>query len=149
MSDKKRSRTEEPKSDPLDGKYSLEGTRYAGLQRQVQEMVRKQKGDVPSGGAGKNKHNKRNTDLKKRPSTQSKEVREDKRESEKPTKKSRVEEREKISQSSVSSVTGPVDPKTEPFVNDNTVYVAGLPFTASEEEVRSFFSEAGQVLELR
>lgn len=35
------------------------------------------------------------------------------------------------------------------FVNDRTVYVEGLPFASNEGEVRSFFSECGQILSVR
>eukprot|EP01031_Cornospumella_fuschlensis_P038930 gene38930-47356_t len=153
MSDKKRGRAEGPQSDPLDGKYSLEGTRYAGLQKQVKDMIRKQKGDAPnnSGGA-KKKLNKKNGDFTKKSATQSKNVHEDKSESpNKPPKRPRIEENPQPQRTTaaVTAAVGPVDPKAEPFVNENTVYVAGLPFTASEEEVRGFFAQAGQVLELR
>lgn len=48
-----------------------------------------------------------------------------------------------------SSLPVVTNPNQGAYVNDRTVYVEGLPFASNEGEVRSFFSECGQILSVR
>lgn len=52
-----------------------------------------------------------------------------------------------VSQSVNANVSPPAG--SEEYVNNRTVYVQGLPFTATEQDVRNFFKECGDISSIR
>ena len=51
--------------------------------------------------------------------------------------------------SSTASAAVPAPPGSEGYINDKTIYIQGLPFAATEEDVRSFFKEVGEIESIR
>lgn len=173
---RKRSRDEAAKAPSKADKYSLEGTRYGSLQKQVERMIRDRKGEgnqSNTGGSPQRRPSAQRPGMKNKKWKQKKV--EEKTEDSSSHRESgeqggtrgasdagdsseRAAKKAKGPGSSASTPAGakssiaanePVSSSAQPFVNDRTVYIQGLPFTATEEDVRQFLSEAGTIVSMR
>jgi nucleolin len=53
------------------------------------------------------------------------------------------------SAASSSATNAPPPPGSEEYINNRTVYVQGLPFTATEQDIRTFFKDVGDIASIR
>lgn len=71
------------------------------------------------------------------------------------TPKHRVEETSSlvkisnISKQDATKASDSVPASNDEFSNDRTVYVQGLPFTSTEEDISLFFKNVGQIISIR
>jgi hypothetical protein len=71
------------------------------------------------------------------------------------TPKHRVEETSSlvkisnISKQDATKTSDSVTASNDEFSNDRTVYVQGLPFTSTEEDISLFFKNVGQIISIR
>eukprot|EP01039_Chlorochromonas_danica_P008674 gene8674-9557_t len=148
---KKRPRSDNDGSETSAEKYNLLDTPYAGLQKQVERMIRARKGgdsqdSKPMGGRPSKSPQHNNKKKARRTGEKAgKEAAKDDS-----SKQESVPQPRKPSPAPSPSPSASSDnPLAQQYTNDHTVYIQGLPFTASEEEVRAFFQEAGTIVSLR
>lgn len=145
---KKRPRSDNDGPEMPAEKYNLLDTPYAGLQKQVERMIRARKGESQDSKSKPSKspqHNK-----KRARKTSEKAGKEAAKEESVPQPRRQAAASNPPSASpSPSASTSSDNPLAQQYINDHTVYIQGLPFNASEEEVRAFFQEAGSIVSLR
>lgn len=69
-------------------------------------------------------------------------------------KKKQNDEKDQPVRSAARAKVEPTIPEVVPesaqsYTNDKTVYIQGLPFTCTEEEVRTFFKDVGEIVSIR
>lgn len=120
---------------------SFEGTRFEKLQNSIKnEISRKKK----SSGSGKGVVKAERS--AKVPRTKQDEIRAN--ENQLKAKRAEAAAQQK-SQAQPAAKNAALPAGSEVYTNDRTIYVQGLPFTATEEDVRSFFKGAGEIVSVR
>ena len=110
---------------------SLEGTRFEKLQSSIRnEIRRKRKGFVDDNGVA---------------TTVEQKMAKKKRSDDSPTKQSKIDVRSKPATNHQPDRTN----ADGVYNNDRTVYIQGLPFGATEDDVRSLFESAGSIESIR
>eukprot|EP01040_Poterioochromonas_malhamensis_P011273 gene11273-12281_t len=128
----KRARSEDKPSNEEDQiSQKLANTEYGSLEEKVKRMIEKQK--------------QKSNNNKPKPAKTSNAS----DESMHPNKKRRKFEKELSAVSGADEAALLSNPDVANYVNNRTVYIQGLPFTSSDEEVRNFFREISDIKAIR
>lgn len=120
---------------------SFGGTRFEKLENSIKhEISRKRKGITAADAKDDRKRETKKTKIEpKKVPTKSELNSESKQHTNPPP----------IGKGSQGKSSHPLPAGSEDFINNRTVYVQGLPFTATEEDVRAFFKEVGEITSVR
>lgn len=108
--------------------HSLEGTKYGLLEKQVKNMI------------ARHKTNQKQLKVSLKSKNMASE------EAMHPNKRRRAFEKELHTAPSELSSS---NPEVNEYVNNKTIYVQGLPFTCTEDQLRDFFKDIGEIKSLR
>jgi RNA recognition motif-containing protein len=118
---------------------SFEGTRFEKLANSIKnEVSRKRRGMDRSDGASQTSKKSRKGDEKERKAPVPPE----------PIVKRNVLAKQAPVKAATSQAAA-VDSAAEPYCNDRTVYIEGLPFEATDEQIAAFFKDVGDVKSIR
>lgn len=124
----------------MDSKHSLKGTRFESLEKKIQASFSKKRGRSDSDDNEKEEtHNEPRKTFKK-----VKKIPQEKKQAPPSSSSSNIPKKSAPSQASKQTPT-----IETAYNNDRTVYIQGLPFASTEEEIKEFFSKVGSIVSVR